>query len=160
MVFPDSFTARGESSICVQTIGKRSITQQHELAARIGQVQEQVKLIEKELSAAKLAFSQGDALLDSAVEVKGIKVLAVKLDGADAKTLRDTMDKLTDKLKTAVIVLAAVDGDKVQIAAGVTADSISKVKAGDLANFVALQVGGKCGCKPDMAMAGAPMPAS
>jgi alanyl-tRNA synthetase len=78
-----------------------------------------------------------------------------KLDGADAKTLRDTMDKLKDKLKTAaVIVLAAVDGDKVNIAAGVTADTVGKVKAGELANFVAQQVGGKGGGKPDMAMAG------
>ena len=64
------------------------------------------------------------------------------------------MDKLKDKLKTAVIVLAAVDGDKVQIAAGVTADTLSKVKAGELVNFVAQQVGGKGGGKPDMAMAG------
>ena len=79
---------------------------------------------------------------------------AAKLDGADAKTLRDTMDKLKDKLKTAVIVLAAVDGDKVQIAAGVTADSVGKVKAGELVNFVAQQVGGKGGGKADMAMAG------
>jgi alanyl-tRNA synthetase len=140
----------------VNTAAAALKTQPHELAARIAQVQEQVKALEKELNAAKgkLASSQGDALLDSAVDVKGIKVLAVKLDGADAKTLRDTMDKLKDKLKTAVIVLAAVDGDKVQIAAGVTADSISKVKAGDLANFVAQQVGGKGGGKPDMAMAG------
>jgi alanyl-tRNA synthetase len=131
-------------------------TQPHELAGRIAQVQDQMKALEKELSAAKgkLASSQGDALLNSAVDVKGLKVLAVKLDGADAKTLRDTMDKLKDKLKTAIIVLAAVDGDKVQIAAGVTADSIGKVKAGDLANFVAQQVGGKGGGKPDMAMAG------
>jgi alanyl-tRNA synthetase len=81
-------------------------------------------------------------------------VLAAQLDGADAKTLRDTMDKLKDKLKTAAIVLAAVDGDKVQIAAGVTADSLGKVKAGELVNFVAQQVGGKGGGKPDMAMAG------
>ncbi|MBC7609591.1 MAG: alanine--tRNA ligase, partial [Polaromonas sp.] len=73
---------------------------------------------------------------------------------ADAKTLRDTMDKLKDKLKTAIIVLAAVDGDKVQIAAGVTPDSIGKVKAGELVNFVAQQVGGKGGGKADMAMAG------
>ena len=145
-----------ELEATVNTAAAALKTQPHELAARIAQVQEQVKLLEKELSAAKgkLASSQGDALLDSAVDVKGIKVLAVKLDGADAKTLRDTMDKLKDKLKTAVIVLAAVDGDKVQIAAGVTADSISKVKAGDLANFVAQQVGGKGGGKPDMAMAG------
>jgi alanyl-tRNA synthetase len=76
------------------------------------------------------------------------------LPGADAKTLRDTMDKLKDKLKTAVIVLAAVDGDKVQLAAGVTSDTTGKVKAGELVNFVAQQVGGKGGGKPDMAMAG------
>ena len=81
-------------------------------------------------------------------------VLAALLPGADAKTLRDTMDKLKDKLKTAAIVLAAVDGDKVQLAAGVTADSVGKVKAGELVNFVAQQVGGKGGGKPDMAMAG------
>jgi alanyl-tRNA synthetase len=131
-------------------------TQPHELAVRIVQMQAEMKVLEKELAAAKgkLASSQGDALVDSAVDIKGIKVLAVKLDGADAKTLRDTMDKLKDKLKTAVIVLAAADGDKVQIAAGVTADSVGKVKAGDLANFVASQVGGKGGGKPDMAMAG------
>jgi alanyl-tRNA synthetase len=76
------------------------------------------------------------------------------LDGADAKTLRETMDKLKDKLKSAAIVLAAVDGGKVQIAAGVTADRIGKLKAGELVNFVAQQVGGKGGGKPDMAMAG------
>jgi alanyl-tRNA synthetase len=145
-----------ELEATVNTAAASLKTQPHELAARIAQVQEQMKLLEKELSAAKgkLASSQGDALVDSAVEVKGLKVLAVKLDGADAKTLRDTMDKLKDKLKTAVIVLAAVDGDKVQIAAGVTQDAIGKVKAGELANFVASQVGGKGGGKPDMAMAG------
>ena len=77
-----------------------------------------------------------------------------RLDGADAKSLRDTLDKLKDKLKTAVIVLAAVDGAKVQIAAGVTADSVGRVKAGELVNFVAQQVGGKGGGKADMAMAG------
>jgi alanyl-tRNA synthetase len=130
--------------------------QPQDLTARIAQVQDQVKALEKELAAAKgkLASAQGDELLSSAVDVKGIKVLAIKLDGADAKTLRDTMDKLKDKLKTAAIVLAAVDGDKVQLAAGVTADSMGKVKAGDLVNFVAQQVGGKGGGKPDMAMAG------
>ena len=89
-----------------------------------------------------------------AVDVKGTKVLSARLEGADAKTLRETMDKLKDKLKTAVIVLAAVEGDKVQIAAGVTADTTGKVKAGELVNFVAQQVGGKGGGKADMAMAG------
>jgi len=92
--------------------------------------------------------------MGQAVDVKGVKVLAATLEGADAKTLRDAMDKLKDKLKTAVIVLAAVDGNKVQIAAGVTVDTVGKVKAGELVNFVAQQVGGKGGGKADMAMAG------
>jgi alanyl-tRNA synthetase len=127
-----------------------------ELQNRIGQVLDQVRSLEKEIAAlkGKLASSQGDELMAQAVDIKGLKVLAAKLEGADAKTLRDTMDKLKDKLKTAVIVLAAVDGDKVQIAAGVTADSLGKVKAGELVNFVAQQVGGKGGGKADMAMAG------
>ncbi|MEI7784232.1 MAG: alanine--tRNA ligase, partial [Betaproteobacteria bacterium] len=127
-----------------------------ELNTRIGQMLEQVKSLEKEISAlkGKLASSQGDELMAQAVEIKGLKVLAARLEGADAKTLRDTLDKLKDKLKTAAIVLAAVDGDRVQIAAGVTADSVGKVKAGELVNFVAQQVGGKGGGKPDMAMAG------
>ena len=127
-----------------------------ELNARIAQVLDQVKALEKELAAAKgkLASAQGDELLKQAVDVKGVQLLVATLEGADAKTLRDTMDKLKDKMKTAVIVLTAVDGDKVQIAAGVTADTTGKVKAGELANFVASQVGGKGGGKPDMAMAG------
>ena len=127
-----------------------------ELNVRIAQVLDHVKALEKEVSAlkGKLASSQGDDLMGQAVDVKGVKVLAATLEGADAKTLRDTMDKLKDKLKTAVIVLAAVDGDKVQIAAGVTADTVGKVKAGELVNFVAQQVGGKGGGKADMAMAG------
>ncbi|MDZ5459038.1 alanine--tRNA ligase [Azohydromonas lata] len=127
-----------------------------DVPARLTQVQEQVRALEKEIAAlkGKLASSQGDELLTRAVEVKGLKVLAATLEGADAKTLRETMDKLKDKLKSAAIVLAAVEGAKVQIAAGVTADSIAKVKAGELVNFVAQQVGGKGGGKPDMAMAG------
>jgi len=127
-----------------------------ELNGRIAQVLDQVRALEKEVATlkGKLASAQGDELVSQVVAVKGLKVLAAKLEGADAKTLRDTMDKLKDKLKTAAIVLAAVDGDKVQIAAGVTADSVGKVKAGDLVNFVAQQVGGKGGGKPDMAMAG------
>ena len=127
-----------------------------ELQGRIAQVLELVRGLEKEVAAlkGKVASSQGDELMLQAVDVKGIKVLSARLEGADAKTLRETMDKLKDKLKTAVIVLAAVDGDKVQIAAGVTADSTGKVKAGELVNFVAQQVGGKGGGKADMAMAG------
>ena len=127
-----------------------------ELNSRIAQVLDQMKSLEKEMAAlkAKMASSQGNELMTQAVEVKGVKVLSALLPGADAKTLRDTMDKLKDKLKTAVIVLAAVDGDKVQLAAGVTSDTTGKVKAGELVNFVAQQVGGKGGGKPDMAMAG------
>jgi alanyl-tRNA synthetase len=127
-----------------------------EVPARVGALLEQLRELEKEMMALKgrLASAQGDELLAKVVDVKGVKVLAAALNGADAKTLRETMDKLKDKLKTAAIVLAAVDGDKVQLAAGVTQDSIAKVKAGELVNFVASQVGGKGGGKPDMAMAG------
>ncbi len=127
-----------------------------ELNNRIGGALEQIKTLEKEIAAlkGKLASNQGDELMTQAVEINGVKVLAAKLEGADAKTLRDTMDKLKDKLGAAVIVLAAVDGDKVQLAAGVTKAETAKVKAGELVNFVAQQVGGKGGGKPDMAMAG------
>ncbi|MDB5929682.1 MAG: alanyl-tRNA synthetase, partial [Polaromonas sp.] len=127
-----------------------------ELQNRIGQVLDQVRSLEKEVAAlkGKLASSQGDELMLQAVDVNGLKVLAARLEGADAKTLRDTMDKLKDKLKTAVIVLAAVEGGRVQIAAGVTSNATSRVKAGELVNFVAQQVGGKGGGKADMAMAG------
>ena len=127
-----------------------------EVQTRLGQMLDQVKALEKEIAQlkGKLASSQGDELVSQAVDVKGIQVLAARLEGADAKTLRETMDKLKDKLKTAAIVLAAVDGDKVQLAAGVTKDATAKLKAGELVNFVAQQVGGKGGGKPDMAMAG------
>ena len=131
-----------------------------ELPARVGAVLDQVRSLEKEIAAlkGKLASAQGDELMAQAVDVKGIKVLAAVLNGADAKTLRDTLDKLRDKLKTAAIVLAVVDGDRVQLAAGVTADLLARpgarLKAGELVNFVASQVGGKGGGKPDLAMAG------
>jgi alanyl-tRNA synthetase len=127
-----------------------------EAPARVSAVLDQVRSLERELAALKgrLASAQGDELLARAVDVKGLKVLAATLDGADARTLRETMDKLKDKLKSAAIVLASVDGGKVQLAAGVTADSVSRVKAGELVNFVAQQVGGKGGGKPDLAMAG------
>lgn len=127
-----------------------------ELTHRIGGALDQIKALEKEIAAlkGKLASSQGDELVTQAADVKGVKVLAARLEGADAKTLRETMDKLKDKLGAAVVVLAAVDGDKVQLAAGVTKAETAKVKAGELVNFVAQQVGGKGGGKPDMAMAG------
>ncbi len=127
-----------------------------ELSSRIGNVLEQVKSLEKELAAVKgkLASAQGDELLNKAVDVNGIKVLAATLNGADVPALRETMDKLKDKLKTAAIVLAAVNEGKVSLIAGVTQDATAKVKAGELVNFVAQQVGGKGGGRPDMAQAG------
>jgi alanyl-tRNA synthetase len=127
-----------------------------ELSSRIGSVLEQVKTLEKELAAAKgkLASAQGDELLANAIDVNGIKVLAATLNGADVPALRETMDKLKGKLKTAAIVLAAVNDGKVSLIAGVTADATSKVKAGELVNFVAQQVGGKGGGRADMAQAG------
>ncbi|WP_432239622.1 alanine--tRNA ligase [Herbaspirillum robiniae] len=136
-------------------------TQPEELLPRIGQVQDQVRALEKELAAlkSKLAASQGDELVTQAVDIKGIKVLAATLEGADVATLRETMDKLKDKLKSAAIVLASVKDGKVSLIAGVTADATGKVKAGELVNFVAQQVGGKGGGRPDMAQAGGTEPA-
>ena len=130
--------------------------QPEELTQRIAQVQEHVKALEKELAAAKskLAANQGDELVTQAVDINGIKVLAATLQGADVATLRETMDKLKDKLKTAAIVLATVNDGKVSLIAGVTADATSKVKAGELVNFVAQKVGGKGGGRADMAQAG------
>jgi alanyl-tRNA synthetase len=122
---------------------------------------EEKKGLEKELARlrSKLALGQGQDLASQAVDVKGAKVLVATLEGADAKTLRETMDQLKDKLKSAAIVLGAVNDGKVSLIAGVTADLTGKLKAGDLVNFVAQQVGGKGGGRPDMAQAGGTDPA-
>lgn len=127
-----------------------------ELAGKVAQLSEHVKLLEKELARlkSKLASSQGGDLATQVIEIAGVKVLAATLEGADANALRETMDKLKDKLKSAAIILASVSDGRVSLAAGVTPDLISKIKAGELVNFVAGQVGGKGGGKPDMAMAG------
>ena len=127
-----------------------------ELATKVAQLSDHAKSLEKELARlkSKLASSQGDDLATQATNIAGVKVLAVTLEGADANALRETMDKLKDKLKSAAIVLASVNDGKVSLAAGVTPDLIAKIKAGELVNFVAQQVGGKGGGKPDMAMAG------
>ena len=122
---------------------------------------EEKKALEKELARLKsrLASGQGTDLAGQAVAVKGAKVVAATLDGADAKTLREAVDRLKDQLKSAAIVLGAVADGKVSLIAGVTADLTSMVKAGDLVNFVAQQVGGKGGGRPDMAQAGGTEPA-
>ena len=133
-----------------------------ELVQRVLQLQESLRQTEHELGRvnSKLAASQGDALASQAVDVGGLKVLAVSLDGVDALTLREVMDSLKSKLKTAAIVLGSIQGDKVSLIAGVTADAIGRVKAGELVNYVAQQVGGKGGGKPEMAMAGGNNPAA
>ncbi len=122
---------------------------------------ERTRGLEKEVEQlkAKLASSQGGDLAARAVDVDGIKVLAAKLDGVDAKSLRDTVDQLKNKLGHAAVVLAAVDGDKVSLVAGVTKDETRRLRAGDLVNSVARQVGGKGGGRPDLAMAGGKDPA-
>src|SRR5882672_4406323 len=122
---------------------------------------EEKRALEKELARlkSKLAASQGEDLAARAVEVKGIKVLAAALDGADAKTLREALDSLKSKLKSAAIVLGSSEGGKVSLIAGVTPDLTAKLKAGELVNFVAQQVGGKGGGRPDMAQAGGTEPA-
>ncbi|ACO74474.1 Sya [Laribacter hongkongensis HLHK9] len=131
-----------------------------EVAERIAALQDQLKGLDKEVARlkGKLAASAGEELAASAVTVNGARLLAAELEGADAATLRDTMDKLKDRLQSAVIVLASKADGKVQLAAGVTKDLTGKVKAGELVNFVAGQVGGKGGGKPDIAMAGGSEP--
>jgi alanyl-tRNA synthetase len=125
-------------------------------ADKVRQLAERSRELEKELERLKmkLAASAGDDLLGSAVSVGPARVLAARIDGVDPKALRDTMDQLRNKLGTSVVVLAAVAEDKVSLVVGVSADLTAKVKAGELVNFVAQQVGGKGGGRPDMAQAG------
>ena len=151
--------ARIESELSALDIAADALGVPHagvQVVKAVTRLLDEKKLLEKELTRlkSKLASGQGDDLVSQAVEINGVKVLAAALEGADANALRETMDKLKDKLKTAAIVLASVNDGKVSLAAGVTQDVIAKIKAGDLVNFVAQQVGGKGGGKPDMAMAG------
>ncbi len=135
-------------------------SQPQEVVQKVVQTVEQLRALEKELARlkSKLASSQGDDLAAQAVDVSGIKVLAATLEGADVPTLRETMDKLKDKLKSAAIVLASVADGKVSLIAGVTSDLTGKLKAGELVNSVAQQIGGKGGGRPDMAQAGGTQP--
>jgi len=140
----------------LQRVASALKAQPQEVDSKLAQLQEQLKALEKEMARfkQKMAVSQGDDLAASAVDVKGVMVLAARLEGADVKTLRETLDQLKNKLKSSAIVLAASEGERVSLIAGVTADLIAKVKAGELVNHVARQVGGKGGGRPDMAQAG------
>jgi alanyl-tRNA synthetase len=131
-----------------------------ELAQKISQILDNVRSLEKEIGRlkSKLASSQGDELVERAQDVRGVKILAAAVEGADARALRETLDKLKDKLGSAVVVLGAVSDSKVALIAGVTSDLTGKIKAGDLVNHVARQVGGKGGGRPDMAQAGGTEP--
>jgi len=141
----------------VQGLSALLKVQPDEVCERVAQLMENVRALEKEVARfkSKLAASQGGDLAAQAVSVSGAKVLAATVAGADAATLRETLDQLKDKLKSAAIVLASVgEGNKVSLIAGVTSDLTGKVKAGELVNMVAQQVGGKGGGRPDMAQAG------
>jgi len=131
-------------------------TDKQQVESKVAQLVTEQRELEKQLKQlqSKLASSQGDDLASSVTEVRGVNVLAAELEGADVNTLRETLDKLRDKLEPAAIVLAAVDGDKVSLVAGVSKAITGKVKAGELVNHVAQQVGGKGGGRPDMAQAG------
>ena len=117
---------------------------------------DKARALEKELNElkAQLASQKGASLLDSVQEISGVKVLVAQLDGVDSKTLRGSVDELKNKLGSGIVMLAVADGGKISLIAGVTKDLIGKVKAGELVNMVAQQVGGKGGGRPDMAMAG------
>ena len=150
----------GETEKNLGTIAQQVKATPAEAAERVAQLMEHSRTLEKELDRlkSKLASSQGDDLVQQAADVNGVRVLAAQLDGVDAKALRETADKLRDKLKSCALVLGTVADGKVSLIAAVTPDVTGKIKAGELVNFVATQVGGKGGGKPDMAMAGGSEP--
>lgn len=142
--------------IALQTIASLLKTAPDKTAEKVQQLLDKTRTLEKELDKlkSKLASSAGDDLSSQAIDVQGIKVLAVQLEDVDPKALRDLADQLKNKLGSAALLLATVSGDKVSLIASVSKDVMDKIKAGDLVNFVALQVGGKGGGRPDMAQAG------
>ncbi|MEW5707581.1 MAG: alanine--tRNA ligase [Pseudomonadota bacterium] len=145
----------------LETVAGLLKTSPQEVPQKIAQIVENVKQLEKELNRFKsrLAASQSDDLAVQAMDVKGVKVVAATIDGAGAPALREAVDKLKEKLKSAIVVLGSVEGQKVTLIAGVTPDLTGKVKAGELVNYVASQVGGKGGGRPDLAQAGGNDPA-
>ena len=149
-----------QKEIQLLEIAKVLKTQPEETTQKISQIIDNVRSLEKTLSQLKLklASSQGDSLINQAQKIKGVKVLAAILEDVDAKTMRETIDEFKNKLKSCIVVLGAQEADKVTLIAGVTPDLTTKVKAGELVNFVALQVGGKGGGRPDIAQAGGTQP--
>ncbi|SOD40247.1 alanine--tRNA ligase [Nitrosovibrio sp. Nv4] len=149
-----------EQELQLQQVADAVKAQPQEAAARIMQILDNVKNLERELGRmkSKLASSQGDDLAGQVREVKGAKVLAVCLEDADSRTLRETLDKFKNRFQSSVVVLGAIEDGRVKLIAGVTADLATKVKAGELVNFVAQQVGGKGGGRADMAQAGGTQP--
>ena len=144
----------------LQRIAGMVKSSREEAEEKIAQLQDKYRLLEKELQQmkGKLASNQGSDLASQAVDINGIKVLAARIEGADNKMLRETLDQLKNKLGSAAVVLGAVDGDKIMLVAGVTSDQTGSIKAGELVNQVAQQVGGKGGGRPDMAQAGGNQP--
>jgi len=152
----DAWNAIYQNDDTLALVAQTIKTDKSQIESKITQVVSDYKILEKELKQlqSKLAASQGNDIASQAVKVGNVNVLAAKMEGADSGVLRDTMDKLKDKLEPAVIVLSAVDGDKVSIVAGVSKSVTKQYKAGELVNHVATQVGGKGGGRPDLAQAG------
>ncbi len=157
---PGALAYAQEQEATLRDVAEAIRAQPQEVTARLAQIQDQVKTLEKELARykSKIATSQGDDLAAQAVDVAGLKVLAAAIEGADAKALRELADKLRDKLQSCALVLGSARDGKVALIAAVTPDANGKVKAGELVNFVASQVGGKGGGKPDLAQAGGSEP--
>jgi alanyl-tRNA synthetase len=149
-----------EQNTSLQAIAAQVKASPANVTEKVDSLFQKNKVLEKEIEQlkAKLAAKAGADLSTKAIEVNGIKVLAAELKGVDSKSLRDTVDQLKNKLGKAVVVLAAVNGDKVSLIAGVTKAETSRYKAGELVNHIASQVGGKGGGRPDMAQAGGNQP--
>jgi alanyl-tRNA synthetase len=159
---PGALEYVGETEAKLDAIAELVRANRDDAARKVEQLQLRVRSLEKELDTlrGKLASGESVDLASQAKVIKGVRVVAARLDGADAKGLREAVDRLKDKLSPAAIVLASVADNKVTLIAGVTKDLTARVHAGDLVNQVAIQVGGKGGGRPDMAQAGGTDPSN